>query len=93
MSTAVLRAALPEAGWSHPVELLGRVHPHLAVEAAGYHRGLCGHRGLGTQPPVQVGTLSDILIGGLVVSSEVLMSQLWFNPIKLHMLLKNHHKK
>lgn len=40
------------------MELLGRVHPNMAVEAVGHHRGLCGHGSLGAQPPVQVDSLT-----------------------------------
>ena len=64
MSAAVLRAAILEAGWSHPVELLGRVHPDMAVEAAGHYWGLCGHRSLGTQPPVQVDSVAHLQLCG-----------------------------
>lgn len=56
MPAAVFRVAVPEVGWSHPLELLGCIHPNMAVEAPGHHRGLSGHRGVGAQPPVQVGT-------------------------------------
>lgn len=54
MPVAVLRVAVLEAGWSHPVELLGCVHSDMAVETVGHHRGLCGYWSVGTQPPVQV---------------------------------------
>lgn len=45
----------------------------MAVEAAGHHRGLCGHWGLGTQPSVQVDshTHTDIWRLFLVVRFNV----------------------
>lgn len=54
MPAALLGVAVLEAGWSHPVELLGCVYANMAVEAVGHHWGICGHWSLGPQPSVQV---------------------------------------
>lgn len=54
LSTALLCAAVLEAGWTHSMELLGCLHPNMAVEAVGHYWGLCGHWSLGSQSPVQV---------------------------------------
>lgn len=54
LSAALLRAAVLEAGWSHPVELLGCFYTNMAVEAVGHYWCFCGYWSLGSQPPVQV---------------------------------------
>lgn len=55
------------------MELLGRLHPHLAVEAAGCYRGLCGDWGVGAQPPVQVDSHVFVLLALLMVHLSKLM--------------------
>lgn len=54
LSVAVLFAAVAAAGWGHSMELLGRVHPRLALETHGHYWGIRGHRRVGSQPAVQV---------------------------------------
>lgn len=56
MSAAVLGVVVFTPGQGYRVELLGRVCAHLALEADGDHRGVSGHRGVGSQPSVQVCT-------------------------------------
>lgn len=68
MSAAVFRAVVFTPGQRYRVELLGRVCTHLALEADGDHRGISGHRGVGSQPSVQVSTRLHKIIGMHVIA-------------------------
>ena len=63
MPAAVLGAAGVAAGRGHPLELLGRVHADMDMEAPGDHRGLCRDGRLGPQPSVQVSTPCPDAVG------------------------------
>ena len=51
------------------MELLGCVHPHMAVEAVGDHWGFCGNWSVGPQPSVQVAShMMTFVAQGIKVS-------------------------